>query len=64
MKKIMMALVLLMSMSASWAEYNVGDIAVSNSWQDSPSGSTLISRTMQGFVDNKIVLVMTWGYLG
>jgi len=63
MRKMLVALLMLISLSA-WAEYNVGDIAANISWQDSPSGSTLISRTMQGFVDSKTVLVMTWGYLG
>ena len=64
MRKVIMSFMLLVSMSAVWAEYKVGDFATSNSWQDSPSGSTLTSRTMQGFVDSKKVLVMTWGYLG
>jgi hypothetical protein len=61
MKKIMMALVLLMSISAVWAEYNVGDFAANDSWEDS-DGGPLVSQSIQSLVDKKKVLLMTWGY--
>ena len=64
MRKNFTSLLVLLLLAILNAEYSVGDIAANNSWQDSQSGSTLVDRTMQGFVDNKIVLLMTWGYLG
>lgn len=60
MKKMMVMLMLSLSLSA-WAEYSVGDIAANDSWQDS-DGGPLVTQSIQNFVDNKKVLLMTWGY--
>lgn len=61
MKKL---LILLMVLAVSvFAEYSVGDNTADMNWEDSDGGA-VVSQSIQNFVDNKIVLVMSWGYLG
>jgi hypothetical protein len=53
MKKIIMALVLLMSMAASWAQYNVGEtvLPIDNlSWTiEGPSGNSEVGQSSDIF---------------
>ncbi|MDA3838430.1 MAG: hypothetical protein PF574_05555 [Candidatus Delongbacteria bacterium] len=62
MKKILIMLMVGLTMTA-FSQYVVGDNVTDISWEDSKDGS-IISESIQSFVDNKDVLLITWGYLG
>ncbi|NOR45648.1 MAG: hypothetical protein GQ534_08700 [Candidatus Delongbacteria bacterium] len=62
MKKLLMMLTIALAMSV-YGQYVIGDNVTDIGWDDSKDG-TIVSETIQNFVDNKKVLLMSWGYLG
>ena len=62
MKKIIFMLLTALMVSA-YSQYVVGDNVADISWDDSKDGA-IISESIQNFVDNKDVLLISWGYLG
>lgn len=62
MKKLLMMLIIALTISV-YSQYVVGDNVADIGWDDSKDG-TIVSETIQNFVDNKDVLLISWGYLG